>query len=456
MSDFEQLDSVPIEPVYFQVSPSEPIEFGTVAVQFTYEDKTYNATATATLRFSPNDRVLFIISGDDAALQIGPGLFDDKKWDRKLTLTDRGVAIDVLCSAIGGENGGIVFTPQKEPIQVRPQETNILRGTFHLMNCPDFFGPDNYILRTGKPPFQGGTSCGRAILRCDGWQITIAAIDQTRGLVKALKQQGGHVITHAGQIEQEDRSTFSSKELENQLGMITYFLSFVFGRWAGASLSIGVDADGNQVYEEWGLRKAAEGPWNGAISWFDSHHAELLTQVFPGFVNLWQDDVWSGPLRKALYLYLGASEPGKGIGVDTGLILTQAALELLAWNHCVQDRKMVSPRAFEPRGLSAADKLRILAASLDIPLEIPATLTSLLSRPGKKWDDSMDAITALRNSVVHPATKNPVPDNSFYDAWRLSLWYIDLVLLRLCGHTGSYANRLTARRVGTVESVPWT
>jgi len=154
---------------------------------------------------------------------------------------------------------------------------------------------------------------------------------------------------------------------------------------------------------------------------------------------------------------LGACDRGVGIGVDTGLVLAQTALELLAWNYCVKDRKMVSERAFEPRGLSAADKLRLLASSLAVPKEVPTALSTLHGTPqsGKKWADGMEAVTSIRNSIVHPGKPGAYSGPQYYEACNLSLWYIDLVLLHLCGHGGNYANRLTMRCSGEVELVPW-
>ncbi len=276
--------------------------------------------------------------------------------------------------------------------------------------------------------------------------------------MKSLKARGGYVITHMGQAEREDRVAFSNEQLEELLSALHYFLSFAFGRWAGVALPIGYDSKGLKVFEQWGLRTTADGPWHGSTSWFDRHHGELLTQVFPGFMSLWSDKLWHDPLAHALYWYLGACDRRVGIGVDTGLILAQTALELLAWTCCVQDRKMISAVAFKPRGLSAADKLRLLASALGVPLAIPAALSGLKKLQASsptRWTDGMDAITGIRNSMVHPDIQTGVAGDSFYEAWNLSLWYVDMVLLRLCGHNGTYANRLKHRFVGQVEHVPW-
>ena len=116
---------------------------------------------------------------------------------------------------------------------------------------------------------------------------------------------------------------------------------------------------------------------------------------------------------------------------------------------------MVSEAAFKPRGLSAADKLRLLASNIGIPLDIPVEMSALHAKTGKKWVDGMEAVTSIRNSLVHPDSDRTLPGGSYYDAWRLSLQYIELTLLYLCRHNGKYANRLGKRFVGQVESVPW-
>ncbi|MFM9959634.1 MAG: hypothetical protein ACKV2Q_00205 [Planctomycetaceae bacterium] len=297
-------------------------------------------------------------------------------------------------------------------------------------------------------------------LKADGWNVAISATPKTTELTKRLKAEGGFIITHVGKIERDDGSCFSSQEISEFFPCLHYFLSFTLGCWAGVAFPVGFDVDGSRVFEQWGLPMASDGPWNGNYSWFDSHHGEILPQVFPGFVALWKSDLWHTPLTEALYFYLGACSGSVEIGVDSGLILAQTALERIAWTYCVQDRKMVSKEAFKPRGLSAANKLRLLVSSLGIPLSIPSSLPVLSAAPKAspsiKWQDGLDAITGIRNAVVHPDPGTPLPEGSEYEGWLLSLWYIDMILLRLCGHTGKYANRLVPQRwVGTVESVPW-
>jgi hypothetical protein len=259
-----------------------------------------------------------------------------------------------------------------------------------------------------------------------------------------------------GKIERDNASTFTSEQLEDILQCLHYFLSFSLGRWAGLGFPIGYDDAGEIVFEQWGLPLVSSGLGKGSGSWFDEHHGDFLAKVFPGFFRLWQDQTWHKPLRDILYWYLAANERGTGIGVDAGLILAQTSLELLSWTYCVQYRGMVSPEAFQQRGLSSPDKLRLLASVLDIPLELPTFLSTLFKHISR-YKDSMGAISTIRNGLVHPDKNDKqLPTLEYYEAWKLSLWIIDLALLHLCDYAGEYANRLKDERsVGTVETVPW-
>jgi hypothetical protein len=377
MSDRIMLRSPIIEPIYSQSSPSEPIDLGQAAVQLSYKGTTYQDVANITMRFVPNKRIEIVCPLEGHSPMLGLEVFSDDSGNLKLTLRDRGIGFEVFCASVGGDYGGTVFLPKTSGVTITPPSNSISMVTFHLFNFPNFIGPEDYILTTKDAVTQTSQRCDRVVLQSHAWKVTIAGTDRTKRLTGALKAQGGYVLTHMGQITRADGSTFSSEQLDELLNCLHYFLSFALGRWAGVALPVGFDAAGNKVFEEWGLRITADGPWHGGSSWFDSHHGELLSQLFPGFATLWMSKLWQKPLSDALYWYLGACDRRVGIGVDTGLILAQTALELLAWTYCVLDRKMISAAAFQPRRLSAADKLRLLASSLNIPLEIPPNLPAL-------------------------------------------------------------------------------
>ena len=454
MGEMLQTDRCLIEPLYFQSQPSEPIELGSVAVEFTHNGKIWEDVCRVRMQFTPSDRLLFLAQGREKHPLLYLDLFLNQKWDGRLKLPDRLVTLDALFLRSSDDAAGI-FIPRNSVATLTPSSKKIFAVTFHIFNFPEFFGIQDYSITVGEGSRPSFKRCGRIVLSAGGWNITIAATEMTGELCEALRGQGGFVITHMGKVEREDGSTFSGEKLEHLLRCLHYFLSFALGRRTGPSLPIGFDKAGTRIFEQWGLPFTAAGPWSGSLSWFDCHHAEVLSQVFPGFLALWKSDLWMNALTKALYWYLAANERGTGIGVDAGLIPAQAALEVLAWTYCVMDRKMISERAFKPRGLSTADKFRLLASVLDIPLEIPTELPTLHAKRDKSWQDGMDAITDIRNSLVHPQKEPQLHHDVYFEAWKLSLWYLDSIFLRLFGHNGKYASRLAQRWVGQVTDVPW-
>jgi hypothetical protein len=66
----------------------------------------------------------------------------------------------------------------------------------------------------------------------------------------------------------------------------------------------------------------------------------------------------------------------------------------------------------------------------------------------------------MRNRHKHPpksVTDPEWPDHDeLADAWVLSLWYLELVILRVLGYDGQYTSRLRSTGlVSDTERVPW-
>lgn len=466
MSQREQFDSPPIKPIYSQTAPNEPIEYGTSVIETVEKGGSGNLQTQATFRekFSHDHRLEFTVmeravSSDDAdgmreiirIMSQAPNKIMEKGQFR---FVDHGTKFQAFCVRASSDKS--VYHPAQTPMQVRPPSSSMTRAIFHLFNWPEVSGPDDFILRTGKAPYHGARVCGRFRLEYSNWLITVAEFEETNGVMKSLEETGGYAITHVGQIEHTDGQTFSTEELNRVISCLSDFLSLVLGRWSPPSMTVGFDNAESRVFEHWGMHRTTTGSYVGGNSFFDRQHAEIFSELFPAFWSLWHDQLWGKPLHKAIYWYIGANNVGFGVNVDSALLFAQAALELLAWTYCVLDKKAVSERAFGPRGgLTASDKLTLLTSLLGISNSIPTELKSLHSRPGKTWSDSMHAITDLRNGLVHPKENGPLPANAYFEAWKLSLWYLDLIFLRLLKFEGRYSNRLKQRYVGQVEDVPW-
>jgi hypothetical protein len=62
-------------------------------------------------------------------------------------------------------------------------------------------------------------------------------------------------------------------------------------------------------------------------------------------------------------------------------------------------------------------------------------------------EDGPEAITRIRNLASHPTKQNLQKLHNYargvrFEAWQLTLWYVEMVILKLLGHNGFYRNRL--------------
>lgn len=445
MSKLPTLAEHPVAPKYSHSSPNERISFGTLPTRISAGTVGATVDADFSVAFLPRENVSIRVSCD-GKINI-PTIVDDTIT---VSIDNRNVDFDAIF--VHAQPTSISYTPSRTPLNLRPPATDIASATFHLFNWPRTFGPDDYVIEAIRPHFKSSSHHGRIILQDGPWQIVICETDQTEGISNQLKVSGGYALTHVGRIDRSDNARFTSEELTDLLEKLTYFLSFAASRWRSPDLVVGTNFDGDEVFQEIGLRHVTEGAWYGG-GWFDFHHAEMLQQLFPGFCRLWKLDRWREPLQHAIYFYLSSAVPGGRIHVDTGLILCQAAIEALAWSYCVVDQRMISESAFEKK-LGAPDKFRMLMTVLGLPKEIPASMQQAFSRKGHAWSDALEVLTDYRNKIVHP--KGVPPATGYADAWRLAMWYIEVAILRICGYTGKYSNRLADRWVGDIEDVPWS
>ncbi|MFO1040250.1 MAG: hypothetical protein U0941_00605 [Planctomycetaceae bacterium] len=448
-----------LDPIYLQAEPNQEIKLGLQDVLVV--DSGEVCSCEVSMIFVPDKklhlRAIPDQNHDAASVRLFKRFVDGGNKPLKLSLPNRGVEFDAW--DIGTNSyGGSTFTTRISVVTVTRSTNDIKRVIVHLFNFPNFNSSTDYSLNVGG----SYRECGKLHLVGGDWKITLVAIEQTDALCKSLEERGGHVVTHVAEIERSDGTTFSTDAAEKLLMGLQYFLSFALGRWAGVAFPVGYSESGETVFEQWGLPMLSEGAWRGGGSWFDVRHGEVLAEAFPGFLKQWGIQLWHDAIRECLYWYVAANERGTGVGIDTGLILCQTALERLAWTYCVKDRRMVSGQAFAAHGgLKAADKIRLLITSLGIPSAIPTSLDDLAKPPkhikGGNWDDAPHALTEIRNSIIHPDAKLEPTHGAYVDAWKMSLWLIELCVLRLIGFNGCYGNRLKRRRwAGEVEPVPWS
>lgn len=366
-----------------------------------------------------------------------------------------GCCIDGWGSSLRYDSGKtyITWNARSEPITgVGNESTKMSSVVFHLLNFEDFCCARGSC-ETRR--VSNGT-VQRAIQHIDlinsKWKIEIKSHWKTNDNFKSLQKEGGYQLTHIGQIVKANGSQFSGKEAAECLVALRFFLSLAKGAWCNPICSVGFDADGHKVWESWA---SPQKPWSSALqSWFSRRHGKQLEEFFPCFMNLWQNPNWQTTLREIIYWYVKANDSDQGI--DVGIMLTQTAIERLSFERIVNTKHLLTMHEFKSR--NASDRFRLLFSDLNIkfldilpkdcPLDKLATTLRL--------DDLPHALTEVRNSLVHPYHRYRGRfKESYFDAWRLGLWYLELVILAVCGYSGTYQNRITAEWVWDVEDVPW-
>jgi hypothetical protein len=280
------------------------------------------------------------------------------------------------------------------------------------------------------------------------YKIKIQSTRDTNSNIQDIDKDGISRLTQVGRIEKKN-SSISIEEYNKLQNTLTYFLSFSKGSWINPCCSIGKNKQEKQIF---GILNSPKSEWKSLDSWIDPlQNLSSISEFFPLFMDRWESERWKDTLEEVIYWFLNANDGSRGI--DAGLILAQTALERLSFEYVVHEKKLLLVKGF--KDLWASDKFRILFSSLNIPLDIPVELIYLTKEAKKdNWLDAPHALTVIRNSLVHPEHKKHGKYNFhiFKESHTLSLWYLEIAILAICGFKGEYANRF---KRGAVEKVPY-
>lgn len=331
--------------------------------------------------------------------------------------------------------------PNKPVILVGDELTGMTRVVFHLFNFVDLRGSRRSRTETHL--------IEHVDLTCDEWKVELKSLASTQDNLRALREEGGYRLTHIGSIERVDKSLFSGKLANEYLYALRFFLSFAKGGWCVPVCAVGFDVSGNRV---WGSLASPKEPWHQPPSWFDPHTGSQLESLFPGFMLRWANDEWKEALQEVIYWYLNANNSARGI--DAGIILTQAAIERLSYEFSVKDKRLLTVSGF--KALKAPGEFRILFSSLGIPIDIPKYMPELEKLAKEhNWEATPQALTEIRNALVHPDKKRGQLSSAYYEAWNLGLRFLELAILAICDYNEGYHNRCGSSPKGMPLRVPW-
>jgi len=430
---------------YHHPEPNQSIFLSKTTASITAEDIVSEIDAEITLQLLPNARIEIRASYPK---RLTPHYLLGNPIDIK--------HIPGFCVRMNakGTDTKFVWRPKHEPvIGIGDPNTKLKHVIFHIFNFSEIIGTRRTKEKSGKSIF----AIEHVNFEDSDWAIEIKSLVSTSNVFEALKEKGGYGLTHIGFLSRKNNTSFTGREAENYLSALNYFLSFSKGMWCHPCLAVGFNNKGRKKAKVWEAWSSPRGQWADPLSWFDPHHCGQISSLFPGFMDKWKNEEWQKALREVIYWYLSSncSTLGRGIGIDAGIILTQAAIERLSFEYAVRSRKLIGVEGF--KNLKASDKFRLLFSSLNIPINIPRSLKDLQNLSQKnKWHDAPHALTEVRNTLVHPEHKRRGQfDQAFFSTWNLSQWYLELAILRICNYSGTYSNRLTQGYVGQVEDVPW-
>lgn len=375
---------------------------------------------------------------------------------RKMLLNGSGAAIEARGVQVSGActfspviNDGVFRGMEGLVKEWMTSDAECVQVVFHVPNFVDYNG-GRWVARRSR---NLQSSSGAAIEDLT-WRFRINSAPDIGDVTRSLRNEGGHGITHVGQLERVDGAPFSALLANEAIDALGHLLSFARGRWSMPLLRIGLNANGEDIWRDWTPRRISR--WQGVRPWWTENVADIES-MFCGFMKRKADTHWKPGLDVLVEWYVEAS--AEAATVETALVLIQAALEMMGGILLVDERSRFTRKVFED--MKAADKLRELLLECHVPPGIPAELTNLAAEAVGVWkkNDGPGALTFLRNKIVHGNGIERVlnaPLRARREAKLLGLWYLEMCLLRLFGFQGEYLSRWSSQNGSSQRlRVPW-
>ena len=308
-------------------------------------------------------------------------------------------------------------------------DVDVVDVRFSVLNWGDVFG--TIFIRDGK---SSRVWEGRHQWLSDGWQITLDADPDVRQKWKDAKDDRGFLVSHSGRLTRTDGQPFRFSDATEVLGCLHWFLSFVRGRRVGVALASGfADDPGQQIQQEplithWDVTQVDEAA--EAQSWFTRGIEDELDGLFQSFHDIWRNDE---PLERQLRFMISAYcvALDQSIPIDMQIVSGYIGLE-------TETDKNLNKQ-----------KLRTILKNNGLP----DLMSDTVHGSGQEFSGSK-LLAKTRNDIVHQITgRYPTPER-LDRARNTCLYFLELLMLRILGHEGTFCNRFHATWVGTRSDMP--
>ena len=285
----------------------------------------------------------------------------------------------------------------------------------------------------------------------DDFKIILDKRRNYSDLNKELKHKGGYLIQYNGELERTDKKSISHQDSLEIFHCFSAFLSFLNGRKTSAIFRVGI-FDDRKLWKD--FSNYTVDPYKHNHSWPDQSSIAGINEVWKSFYDLWK--YHKDFIRSSIHWYLQSCSSSSY--VETAIIMAQTALELIYNWWLIESKKMILGKDSE--NLSASNKIRLLLSQLNITSGIPLDLNNLNEyvQSKKTVNDGPEIIVQIRNAIVHSQIEKRKKLNSLsfeirYEALKLSVWYVEISLLKILGFEGKYNNQ-TSKAYD--EYVPWS
>ena len=137
-----------------------------------------------------------------------------------------------------------------------------------------------------------------------------------------------------------------------------------------------------------------------------------------------------------------------------GCTIACAAMESLAWTILVQDEQVITAKEYD--ALRAAGRCAQLLEWAGIPTVVPGDMKALRALAEQKSMDAPSTLFWIRNRISHPDKKSELDPSPVREAWKVSLWYVELVLLKVLGYDSKVKSRVrSSTDITDLDRVPW-
>lgn len=382
-------------------------------------------------------------SGEPA---IGPGallsLMSDKQT-YKIIIDDLVSGEGFISETRSGKSNEKLFLKGRysNNVLIGDRSIPVERLIFSVPNLREFYGD---IVRKG-----GGTHMNRIVLESEKHTFILDKSLDYKDLKKSLNESGGYILQYSGQLTSK-QGPILFKELGDIIHCFNTFLNFLNGRRTSALFISGFFENENKWtdYSHYSVDS-----YKYVNSWTVPFQSNF-SAIWKKFNELWSEEDDKDFLISAIHWYVEAN--GNSGYIEGSIIMAQTALELLYNWWIIEDKKLILGK--DSDNISASNKIRLLLSQLNVSASIPESFNHLKDLVGMdEVADAPDAIVLIRNAIVHSQKSkrkklSKIHNNAKYEALTLSIWYIEMALLRILEYKGEYSNRCSSLKS---MYVPW-